>query len=657
MTSSAKIDAAANDRHSDLNLSFIARFRAGYGRPLRVLHIGNIANNAYNNACIQRQYGIDADVLCYNYYHIMGCPEWEDGAFQEAASDIKLDHLHPDWWATNLGGWSRPKWFVQGPSALCIDYLRARNAGWKFAAALKWLQLEFTALSDARAEQVENAREKRVPRRLVLHRWLISPSENYPGGGLSLYKYWLGTFVANGILGRRTKAGEKVPKATVFDRVSAAAWLAVRRGRGLLNGGERERIEQARSDLDKVLKNPIVGLPGYLRLGLELLRRLLGKSLSVAAPISYSGLIGATMLEAEGRSSEIEHLTSEIRQDPGELDAQSLSYREEYITLHPRPFEVVLSHYDIIQGYAIDGLIPFINGVKNFTCYEHGTLRDIPFEKNLTGLICRISFQRSPQVFVTNSDVLGSVERLGLERARVTYLPHAFDDRKLRVFREAVPQLEAPRSGPVLFFSPTRQHWMSGDASWQKGNDIFIRAAAEVAKETKNFRLILVEWGQEVPESRELIEELGIASIVDWIPTMPKRELWRWYCTSHAIVDQFVVPALGGVGFESMVLGRRLITAIDPIQTATFFGEAPPCLHARTVEECASRMREVIADPLDTRGLGAAAQKWMGTYHSAERIVALQAKAYSVLLSGQWEASCRRERLHKQKYSYGSSDR
>jgi len=30
---------------------------ARLGRPLRVLHIGNIANNAYNNARIQRQYG------------------------------------------------------------------------------------------------------------------------------------------------------------------------------------------------------------------------------------------------------------------------------------------------------------------------------------------------------------------------------------------------------------------------------------------------------------------------------------------------------------------------------------------------------------------------------------------------------------------------
>ena len=328
-------------------------------------------------------------------------------------------------------------------------------------------------------------------------------------------------------------------------------------------------------------------------------------------------------------------LTNAIREDPVELDDQSLSYREEYITNHPRPFEVVLPHYDIIQGYAIDGLIPLINGVKNFTSYEHGTLREIPFEKNLTGLICRFAFQRSPQVFVTNSDVLLSVERLGLKKDSVTYLPHAFDDTKLLRFRAGHPELVPPASGPVLFFSPTRHQWKSPNV---KGNDIFIRAAARIAPDS-DFKLVLVEWGQEVAASKVLIEELGLSSKVEWVQSMSKADLWKCYCTCHAVVDQFIVPALGGVGFESMVLGRRLITAIDQEQTALFFGEAPPCLSAGSVDQCASRMREVIEDPSDSRGRGEAARRWMATYHSAERIVALQSKAYRALLSGQWESS------------------
>ena len=80
------------------------------------------------------------------------------------------------------------------------------------------------------------------------------------------------------------------------------------------------------------------------------------------------------------------------------------------------------------------------------------------------------------------------------------------------------------------------------------------------------------------------------------------------YCSCHAVVDQFVAPALGGVGFETMALGLRLITAINQEQTTLFFGEAPPRLNAISVRECAARMREVIEDPFDTKGCGEAAR-------------------------------------------------
>ena len=114
---------------------------------------------------------------------------------------------------------------------------------------------------------------------------------------------------------------------------------------------------------------------------------------------------------------------------------------------------------------------------------------------------------------------------------------------------------------------------------------------------------------------------------------MSKKDLWIRYCTSHAVVDQFVSPALGGVGFETMALGLRLISALDRNQTERFFGEAPPCLDATSAEMCAVRMRQVIEDPDDKLGYGEAASQWMTKYHSAERIVGLQARAYRTMLA------------------------
>src|SRR5947208_15635590 len=83
---------------------WLRSFERQRGRPLRVLHIGNIANNAYNNAKIQRERNIDADVLSFDYYHIMASPEWEDADF---AGKIN-DDFFPDWWAVDLKGFRRP---------------------------------------------------------------------------------------------------------------------------------------------------------------------------------------------------------------------------------------------------------------------------------------------------------------------------------------------------------------------------------------------------------------------------------------------------------------------------------------------------------------------------------------------------------------------
>ena len=88
-----------------------------------MLHVGNIANNAYNNAKLLNVAGLDCDVICYDYYHIMGCPEWEDADF---IGEIN-DDFRPDWTKVDLQGFVRPDWFAQGTMGTCIKYLLARR--------------------------------------------------------------------------------------------------------------------------------------------------------------------------------------------------------------------------------------------------------------------------------------------------------------------------------------------------------------------------------------------------------------------------------------------------------------------------------------------------------------------------------------------------
>jgi hypothetical protein len=101
------------------------RWREHQGRALRVLHLGNIANNAFNNARIQRQYGIDAYVIAYENYHIMACPEWEEATFEGDTGDP----FFPNWAKVDLNGYRRPNWFASGPLGLCCSMVAAEVSG------------------------------------------------------------------------------------------------------------------------------------------------------------------------------------------------------------------------------------------------------------------------------------------------------------------------------------------------------------------------------------------------------------------------------------------------------------------------------------------------------------------------------------------------
>jgi glycosyltransferase involved in cell wall biosynthesis len=117
---------------------WLREFEAQHNRKLRVLHVGNIANNAYLAAKLLRRAGVDADVLCYDYYHMMATPEWEE---LDIRNDWRNDY-RPRFSPEDLRDFQRPDWFIQGPLTLCAGYLMARNGGNLREAARLWRLME-----------------------------------------------------------------------------------------------------------------------------------------------------------------------------------------------------------------------------------------------------------------------------------------------------------------------------------------------------------------------------------------------------------------------------------------------------------------------------------------------------------------------------------
>jgi hypothetical protein len=609
-------------------LDWLKEFERSNGRPLRVLHIGNIANNAYNNAKIQRSCGIEADVLCYDYYHVMGTPEWEDGGLTTT-----VDPQFPDWWATNLGGFKRPDWFVQGPAAICIKYLSARANRQKFRRAIwRWvLEGEYWCLVEDRAWQTGLRRQVSRYREGIGARLysMLMHSATYIGLLDPFDSIRQRLIRSKSILRQRVIvpiiiAGRTSP---TFRRVAMLAAILLRFG--IRNTDVKSnRLAWVDDEDRKAIRSNFSTAWILVSFALAAAHASLAAVVHVitspARAFSYSK--HSKVCQAE--------LLLKFRQQEPNVSEELWRQLSNYLQHHTRRFGPALESYDIIQGYSIDGIIPLSLGNSNFCCYEHGTLRNIPFEDTLTGLICRLAYKNAPGVFITNSDVMGSVHQLRLDERKVCCLPHAFDDLKLDRFRMSNPSI-VPDSTLVHFFCPSRQHWRDQDPSLTKGSDLMLRAAAEVAAEGHKFRLTLVEWGVDIEASKQLIRELGLEQFVSWVSPMGKSALWGQYCSSHAVMDQFSLAALGGVGFETLALGRRLITKIDARQLEFFFGQAPPVLPATNQLEIFNSMRSVVLDPVDATQIGEAGRQWIKDYHSARRIVALQARAYRSLLAKQ----------------------
>ena len=96
------------------HLKWIEKFEINNKRKLRVLNIGNIANNGYFNTKLLREIGIEADCLSPNYFHGMACPEWHN-------EELKYNDINfPDFWRIKNFESNRDEIFYQGDEKLII---------------------------------------------------------------------------------------------------------------------------------------------------------------------------------------------------------------------------------------------------------------------------------------------------------------------------------------------------------------------------------------------------------------------------------------------------------------------------------------------------------------------------------------------------------
>lgn len=376
--------------------SWLGLFEKLHRRKLRVLHIGNIANNGYLVAKFLRRAGVDTDVLSYDYYHVMGTPEWEEVLVRHDYGDDN----RPQFSNRDVGDYERPRWFVAGPLFLCIGYLLAFRGGDRRRCKEFWRQLQ-------RAQRGQTTRNVNIDAILV---------RKHP----ATFSEWLSRFL-------RRAAGLVIMMPYLIARSigrtihRALNWLGF--------GAAADRfVEWARRDA--VVRGVVSGL--------------IAAKVKVAAPCS-------DLVRFDDLTEEFGTLF------PDRSDQLSLSDLAPYTNI-VAPLKALFENYDIIQAYATDPILPLICGNKPFVAFEHGTLRTFIRENNPLHRLTALAYRKANHVFVTNGDCIEHARWLGCENA--TAMLHPIDVEQHRRRDEAgIKALRNQHDADVLLFCPVRHDW------------------------------------------------------------------------------------------------------------------------------------------------------------------------------------------------------
>jgi hypothetical protein len=226
---------------------------------------------------------------------------------------------------------------------------------------------------------------------------------------------------------------------------------------------------------------------------------------------------------------------------------------------------------DIFYPYSLGiehvGSIPFIKTLERGSLYGRITAKLV------------FSFQTSALLQVKYcicgdySDTSISYSKLGIRPVRI-HTPlvynkeHADEELFSSILTDALTKIKA---FDFCILSHARLMWVnkmnySSDewSVYSKNNDWLIYSFAQFLEidNSRNAALVLLEFGPDVTETKELIRTLGIQDNIIWVPTMDRREILVLIQNCDCVAGEFYdneKVIFGGVGWETLAIGKPLI--------------------------------------------------------------------------------------------------
>lgn len=186
------------------------------------------------------------------------------------------------------------------------------------------------------------------------------------------------------------------------------------------------------------------------------------------------------------------------------------------------------------------------------------------------------------------------------------------------------------RENDFILLYHGRQEWKK--ALEYKNNDFtsknthhLIEGFAQFCKDfpSKSIKLIMLEYGGDVFNSKKLISELNIEDKVIWFPKMYRKDIMYLIKNVDVCSGEFNLSYLTfGTIIEAMLMGKPVVHhRVDELYKS--YPELYPLYNAREVDEIKTCLKDAFVNPNKRLEMGDSARSWVKKYFIENPLVEL----------------------------------
>jgi glycosyltransferase involved in cell wall biosynthesis len=249
------------------------------------------------------------------------------------------------------------------------------------------------------------------------------------------------------------------------------------------------------------------------------------------------------------------------------------------------------------------------------TCHTwYDTNRLVTFYGKLDRLVLR----KFALVVAVSDDVKQRLLKAGVEDEKIRMVRNGID---LRPFDGAHPSLRGDVGESALIVG------LIGRLAWEKGVDVFLRAATCVLARSPSVKFVVVGEGPDREKLEQLVDELGIRKGVSMLGR--RDDMASVYASLDIMVSSSRQEGLPMAILEGMASSLPLVaSAVGEVPTVVQDGVTGLLVPAEDVEQLAASILELLGDAAKRQRFSGAARKLIEDEYSAERMTADYLRVY-----------------------------